>query len=83
MPAYRRNHDKIGALFRRRAPTPGEGLPSYRGELLLEGVRWRLEGFLKRSKAGALYMQLMASKAPAEVGKQRLTHGSQTVDNTP
>jgi hypothetical protein len=51
---HRPGHNLTGALFRRTAPTPNEGLPSYRGEIVINGLRYRLEGFLKRSKGGEL-----------------------------
>jgi hypothetical protein len=56
------NDTPRGALFRvPEADKKNDKWPDYRGDLTIEGVKWKLAGWVKTDKNGGKYLSLVAS----------------------
>jgi hypothetical protein len=61
MPNHRRGKDLCGALFRVREQK-SEQHPTHRGEVFIDGVKYRLSAWVKTAKSGEKYFSLALSK---------------------
>jgi uncharacterized protein (DUF736 family) len=58
--------DMTGGLFRNQDKEEGSDQPDYTGYVMIDGVRHRLAGWKKTSKAGSTFLSLKVEAAKDE-----------------
>ena len=73
------SNDMSGALFKvPEDEKKNDRWPDYRGDITIEGVKWRLAGWVKTDKNGGKYLSLVAKlpeENPAERQQQQAQGG--------
>lgn len=67
---HRRGKDRIGRLYRNDRQA-GPHHPTHRGAILIGGIRYRLDAFVRTTKDGRRYFELVANRDDAPKDDRR------------